>query len=381
MLIQKGGDFMTLVRKPFKKKRSTIAGDGQRSPSTTPRSARGSTARSNSVGSSVNSYEESELCVESNINKSNNIYADIDVAGDDACCVATNNLASPPDLPAANQRQILQVSTISECEQFEECIEDDLLKVPVIESELNCSKNNLLLIDDHLMTTSIDNHLNNIELINKNLDKLMEVHQEIENDDQDEAVPPEIKAEKKKLKKLIAQKIKLLKEARMMSPSSSDASTRDSFKSRVKKVFPKADDKVKSRKGFLSSFKKKPSVDETEESFEEIKKVAVESELQVTDLDEAAKGTGNFSSKFKNKFKSISSKITWKFHPSGERTCRRCLKPVDRDADLTLTDQQLCVCVDFEVDEDGICIKNFEYKDVSRAFCLFYQFLWHESIA
>lgn len=373
MLLAKGGDFMTLVKKPFKKKRSTIAGDGKRSPSTTPRSARGSTARS-SVGSSVNSYEESEVCGESNNNTSNNIYADIDVDDDDKCCVATNIPAdcapNPPDLPAANQRQVLQVSTISECEQFEECVEDDLL--PMADGNtLNCSKNNLLLIDDFTMTNSIDNHLNDIELINKNLDKLMEAHQEIDNDDQDEAVPPEIKAEKKKLKKLIAQKIKLLKEARMMSPTSSDAAARESFKSRVKNIFPKkqeevvSEDKTKTRKGFLSSFKKKSTekelVDETEESFEEIKKLPPDAELQVTDLDENAKS--KFSSKFKSKFKSISSRINWKFHSADDRTCRRCLKPLE--SDFSVPDQELCVCVDVELD-DGICIKNFEYKDVSR---------------
>ncbi|CAO1430994.1 unnamed protein product [Diamesa tonsa] len=54
MLIQKGGDFMTLIRNPFKK-RSTVHGDGTlRSPSGTPKSVRGtSMARSSSVASSM----------------------------------------------------------------------------------------------------------------------------------------------------------------------------------------------------------------------------------------------------------------------------------------------------------------------------------------
>lgn len=389
MLLQKGGDFMTLIRTPFKKKRSTIAVDGKRSPSMTPRSARGSTARSNSVGSSVNSYEESGIVVESNNNTSNNIYADIDNGSEKF----TNNLAEsdqkPPKLPAANvvtkgRFKIIKVSTINELEQFEECTEvtnDDIFEDP---NDLNCSKNNLLLIDDHLMTTSIDNHLNNIELINKNLDKLMEAHQEIDNDDHDDAISPEVKAEKKKLKKLIAEKIKLLKEARMMSPSSSDASSKESFKSRVKNIFPKfekqtsqedlPDDKPKEKlkvgKGFLLSFKKKQQiVDETEEDFEEIKKVPLESEPQVTDLDEATKPE-NFSSKIKHKFKyMITSKMSRK--SPGSQTCDVCLKQLNKNiANLELPDNDFCVCFDVDELDDGVSVKNFVYKDVSFAFIL-----------
>lgn len=423
MLLQKGGDFMTIMRNPFKKKRTTIAGDGKRSPSSTPRSVRASsTARSNSVGSSVNSYEESEVVVETNFNASTkNIYADID---DDKCDVATNQTAScdesPPELPAANsvgRFKVLQVSTINECEQFEECVEvteDDLLSVAGIEHKLNCSKNNLLLIDDQLMTTSmsIDNHLNNIELINRNLDRLMETHQMIDNDDQDESTPPEIKAEKRKLKAKIAAKIKVLKEARMMSPSTSDATTKESFKTRVKNIFPKFekqsslddDDKPKERikigKGFLSSFKKKSSIaDETDEDFEEIKKVPSDGQMCVTDLDEMAKVDEAKGEKisFKHKLKlNLKELIASKMHkksPSGNQVCQRCSKKFSISVTGTrvhpskavwdfnkefhteaLFDNEFCVCVDVDEldDDDGICIRNFEYKDVSSAFLVLF---------
>lgn len=402
---------MTLIKTPFKKKRSTIAGDGKRSPSVTPRSPRGSTTRS-SLGSSVNSYEESELVVACNINASTkNIYADID----DVCDDATNQTAAcdqtPPELPAANpiakdMLNILQVSTINECDNFEECVEvteDDLLKVPGIEHKLNCSKNNLLYLDDHLMTTSIDNHLNNIELINKNLDKLMETHEMIDNEE-DDAIPPELKAEKKKMKAKIAEKIQILKEARMMSSSSGDKET---FKSRVKKVFPKfekqpsQDDdekpKEKSRmgKGFLSSFKKKSvdqPPDETEDDFEEIKKIP--SDLDVAGKVEDPKAE-KFSSKFKHKFKlnikstkdMIASKMGKKTPPTSDPPiCRRCAKKISFSSTGSrihpskavfdfnkefhtdeMFDNDFCACVDVfdEYDDDGICIKNFEYKDVS----------------
>lgn len=383
---------MTLIRTPFRKKRSTVAGsEGRRSPST-PRSARGSTARSNSVGSSVNSFEESGHVVDSN---TKNIYADIE-SDDDKCGFATNKHSLtdeiPPELPAANaapksKLKVLQVSTINECEQFEECTEvteEDLFKIPGIVNKLNCSKNNLLLIDDHSMATSINNHLNSIDLINKNLDKLMEAHREIENDFEGDAISPEVKAEKNKLKKIIADKIKLLKEARMMSSSSSDASMKDSFKTRVKNIFPKLEkqesrdyDKPKETswigKGFLSSFLKKPpeksSVDETDEDFEEIKKV--ESDFQMTDLDESTKldekkekSTSKLKQKFKFNFKSKTKKSS---------VCQRCSKklpPVETLLDFNvdkspekLSANDLCACLDIDGE---IVAKTVVYKDVSR---------------
>lgn len=402
ILLQKGGDFMTLIKTPFKKKRSTIAGDGKRSPSSTPKSVRGSTGRSNSVGSSVNSYEESGYVVDSNINA--NIYADIDV-GDIKCDVATNNLAmcdlEPPELPAANptpKELFLQVPTISECENFDECVEvteDDLLKIPGIEHKLNCSKNNLLLIDDHLMmATSIDNHLNNIEIINKNLDKLMEAHQAIDNDDKDDEVPLEVEAEKIKLKKKIAEKIKFLKQAQLMSPSSSEATVKESLKTRVKNIFPKFEkqtsqddqesdenkEKSRSMKGFLSSFKRKPVeqaiIDETNEDFEEIKKA---------DLDEVLKVKGeNLSSKFKSKFKlninltknMIGLKMSKTPTSTEIESCPQCLKKRSslsrnkaafRSDTEMLCDKDFCVCVNVDelFDGDGVCIRNIECKDVS----------------
>lgn len=385
----------------------------------TPRSARHSTARSSSVGSSVNSYEESEFSVATNINASTkNIYADIESVDDDKCGFTTNkplecDQQMPPELPAANSApqnklKILQVSTINECENFEECAEvteDDLLKIPGIENELNCSKNNLLLIDDHLMASSIDNHLNNIEIINKNLDKLLEVHREIENDDDDDATSPEAKAEKKKLKQKIADKIKLLKEARMMGASSSDASTKESIKTRVKNIFPRFEkqasfeddnnyDKPKSSgvKGFLSSFMRKPVVDETDDDFEEIKKV-VEA-VQVTDLDESSKANEskgeNLSSRFKLKLKLTANMISSKMSKKPSQTCRQCHKkfnvtpngirinPTEALLDFNiekLSDNEFCVCVDVDdLSDDGFFMKNFEYKDVS---CFRWFYFWH----
>ena len=401
---------MTLIKHPFKKKRSTIAGDGKRSPSTTPRSTRASTARSNSLGSSVNSYEESGFVVEPNLNASSkNIYADIDNDDSDDCGFATNKPAvfdlKPPDLPADNPKfEILQISTINECETFEECVEDDFVE---LKSEINCSKNNLLLIDDELMTNSIDNHLNNIELINKNLDKLMQAQLEIERDDKCEA-PPEIEAAKKKLKQKIAEKIKMLKEARMMSPSSSgESAAKESFKSRVKNIFPKfdrqpsdddgasSDEKVSISKKILASFKKKqPSVDESEEVFEEIKKVSSDNSHQVTDLDENLKAgeekdeklSSKLKSKLKLNMKSAKMLMRSKKPPTIE-TCQRCSKKFRESKEFRnkalldfnnvdpMLDNDFCVCVD--VFDDGVFIKNVEYKDVSVTIASICFIFWH----
>lgn len=441
MLLQKGGDFMTLIKTPFKKKRSTIAGDEQRSKSLTPRSARGSAGRSNSLGSSVNSYEESEVFVNNMDGSSKNIYADIDNADDGVeCALATNNEAdTPPDLPAENatpkdRLKVLQVSTISELENFEECVEEDFDRKP----RLNCSKNNLLLIDDELMTGSIDRHLNNIELVNKNLDRLMQAHQSADDKREDHA--------ERKMKTKIAKQIKVSKDV--------PGTSKDSFKSRVKNMFPRferqgsghddeigdrssqgsdricpiydrpgpgsgreviADEKScssgdeKSKKfglKFLASFKRKPTVvDETDEIFEEIKKVP--SESVVTDFEEveiarsaddaenvdskAHDNDGKLSSRLKTKLKSakhlVTSKMSKKplrFHP---KTCRKCAKKSRFSTDgvrihhsrtvldFNVVDNDFCVCVDVddEFDDDGICIKNFEFKGVSVVLSLF----WH----
>lgn len=381
---------MTLIKHPFKKKRSTV-GDGKRSQSMTPKSTRGSMARSSSLASSVNSYEESEYVVESNLNASTkNIYADID--DDNKFDVATNIPAScdekPPELPAANvvKLKVIQVPQISECEQFDEFV-DDLLSIPGIENKFNCSKNNLLLIDDHLMATSIDNHLNNIELINRNLDKLMQTQQTIEGDENDDdGICPEVKAEKK-LKAKIAEKIKMLREARMNAPGTSDGVMKESFKSRVKNIFPKferqeSSEKPKGNKGFLSSFMKKSTSipDETDEDFEEIKKNLPEDQIKTTAIEESGKSGGKFSSKLKQKLKLITIKPK-----KSPLICHRCSKKYATTASGSQTphnkadfdfskefhseklfDNDFCVCVDFdEFDDDGICIKNFAYKDVS----------------
>lgn len=353
----------TLIKTPFKKKRQTIAGgDGAktRSPSQTPRSARGSsTARTNSLASSsVNSCcdDDDDVCESENAYvvpcNSNNIYVDIDDGNDE---LATNVSLVPPELPQANHIP-LKVSTINECEQpFEQCL------------EINCSKNNLLLMDEHVMT-SIDDHLNNIELINNNLDKLMQTQDMIEHETLDETVSAEVRAEKKKLKEKIAEKIKMLKEAR----NASGAIAKGSFKSRFKNILRQSSqdeaigDEKRVKKKFLSSFRKKSqSVDESEEVFEEISKE--NSQQQVTDLDEEKsneklkkKVSKNFITSTRNL---LSAKIGTK-KSQKVKVCRKCSKSCKIFNESPVEDD-FCACCHDDFEDDGIVIKNFEYKDVS----------------
>lgn len=374
VFLQKGGDFMTtLIKTPFKKKRSTIAGGdeaktAQKSPSQTPRSARGdSKARSASVASSsVNSCCDDEDECAYVVPTNANIYVDIDEGDDDEHKI--NNFdETPPELPQANYIP-LKVSTINECEQlFEQC------------DEINCSKNNLLLIDDHMMT-SIDDHLNNIELINKNLDKLMATQDLIERESLDETISPDVRAEKKKLKEKIAEKIKMLRDAR----SASGSTSKGSFTSRFKNILRQNSQEEASgsvRKKFLSSLRKKSSTDESEEVFEEISK---ENPQQVTDLDEKSDGKVSKARKFLKSTKNLlNTKIGKKSNEIEIKVCRRCSKQFNTDQgihhspssadlrqDFPLFDEY-CSCnqnlnKDFdESDDDGIVIKNFEYKDVS----------------
>lgn len=377
-ILQRGGDFMTtLIKTPFKKKRQTIAGGDEaktRSPSQTPRSARGcSTARTNSLASSsVNSCCDDDMCDSENAYvvpcNNNNIYVDIDDGNEELKIgLATNVL--PPELPQANMP--LKVSTINECEQlFEQCL------------EINCSKNNLLLIDEHVMT-SIDNHLNNIELINKNLDKLMETQDIIEHEALDETISAEVRAEKKKLKEKIAEKIKMLKEAR----NANGAISKGSFKSRFKNILRQSSqdetigDEKRVKKKFLSSFRKKSqSVDESEEVFEEISKE--NTQQQVTDLDEEKKLKKNFSKKFMKSTRNLLSVKIGSKKSQKVKICRRCSKSYNVNengqrihhspaiSDLFKEcpiEEDFCACFHEEdnFEDDGIVIKNFEYKDVS----------------
>lgn len=377
VILQKGGDFMTtLIKTPFKRKRRTIAGgdDVKRSPSQ-PRSARGtSTVRSNSLASSsVNSCcddDDDAACDSAYVvpinNSSNNIYVDIDDGDDEhKSDLATNSI--PPALPQANSIP-LKVSTINECVQlFEQC------------DEMNCSKNNLLLIDDHMMT-SIDNHLNSIELINKNLDKLMATQDLIEHESLDETVPADVRAEKKKLKEKIAEKIKMLKEAR----NGANGATKGSFTSRFKNILRQSSQEEATgtvKKKFLSSFRKKsPSVDESEEVFEEILK---ENLQLVTDLDET-ESKGNEKSKIKKFMNSVKNLKIKKLSQYETKICQKCSKKYNVNDfgrrihhspstnDLTREfspSEELCVCSHNDIgddDDDGIFLKNIEYKDVSR---------------
>lgn len=384
----------------------------------TPRSTRGSTGRSNSVGSSVNSCEDNEV-IELN-ESSKNIYADID-----ECGFATNKSADedmmPPALPADNvtpreKLNILQVSTINELDSFEECFENDFQNIPnKVEDNLNGSKNNLLLIDDPLMTGSIDGHLDNIDLINKSLDKLMQSEELIESEETTEAAPEAIKEKKK-----IAEKMKFVKE----SPSTSGESSKDSFASRVKNIFPRFEKQVseddqapsdekagKISKKFLSPFKKKqqPIVDETEEVFEEIKHVP--SDKSIKDADgmekEVEEKSPNLPSKLKSKLMlniktakhAMTSRMARKCISVEHQICKICSKRfglspdgitrlhhsklvldfTKSDSELTF-DNEFCVCVNVDdlFGDDGICIKNFEYRDVSQIRRLYFrmEFAW-----
>lgn len=370
VLLQKGGDFMTtLIKTPFKKKRVTIAGGdeaktAQKSPSQTPQSCRGgSKARSVSItSSSVTSCCDDEDECAYVVPTNANIYVDID-DGDDEQRIHVVEI--PPELPQANSIP-LRVSTINECEQlFEQC------------NEINCSKNNLLLIDDHMMT-SIDDHLNNIELINKNLDKLMATQDLIERESLDETTSADVRAEKKKLKEKISEKIKMLKEAR-------GSSSKGSFTSRFKNILRQNSQEEAiggAKKKLLTSFRKKPSMNESEEIFEEISK---ENPQLLTDLDDVKseeKISKNLTKKFLKSTKTLLNTKMGKKSNVEVKICRRCSKKFDLDqgihhspasADLRqeFSFDDFCSCnqnfnQDFnESDDDGIVIKNFEYKDVS----------------
>ena len=448
MLLQKGGDFMTLIRNPFKK-RSTIHGDGTlRSPSGTPKSLRGtSMGRSSSIASSVNSDCDLEtnnvVSVVDLINacSTKNIYADID---EDQVIVSQTDLdltsnTIPPELPAANQKvlsSMLQVPMISECEYFEECLEDSeekLAKSPGFHKKLNCSKNNLLLMDDLVPTSSISDHLNSIDLINKNLDKRVRSHHLTQQDDI--VVPTEISVKKKSFKEKMVDKIHTTKTETKIRNSgeyeNTEESSLESLKSGVKNLFNKsektqeysADEKSKEiqknlasfSKGVLASFRKKPIksikplVEEDDEVFEEVSKGSDASfnKVQVTDLDsqeQTSQEYSNFTSKFKQKLKLnmkstkdlIASRLGKK---SAEETpelliCSRCTKRLilstgcskihpsnivfDFNKELhteTLINEDFCVCVNSDREgngnDEGLIIKNLVYKDVSNEILVF----------
>lgn len=407
MFIQKSGDFMTLLKTPFRMKRFTVAGDGKRSQSLTPKSERAVEGRSSSVVSMVNSFDEEcdDDVVEA---KTKNIYVDID-DNNQGFHVATNQFVDnpPPELPADNpiprdRFKVIKVSTINEHEKYEECQEVDdgeFLSLPGM--NVNCSKNNLLLYDEEIMS-SFKDHFDNIDLINKNLDKLEENHQQIAKDAQDDE---NTSVETKDAKKIMKEKI----------PDALESTRKESFKSRVKNIFPKFErqssnedptcdtkskEKPKGAKGFLLSFKKKSleksSVDETDEIFEEISKESSEDQQQCTYLDQADDHKrGKLASKFKIKLKlnlkstksMMSSKLTKTKTPSPDLICRRCSKrysisesgarihPCKAVFDFNKTfdteglfdDVYFCNCVDSDDDGDefsdnGLCFKN---KDVS----------------
>ena len=448
MLIQKGGDFMTLIRNPFKK-RSTVHGDGTlRSPSGTPKSVRGtSMARSISVASSVNSDCDLEtnnvVSVVDLINacSTKNIYADID---EDQIIVSQTDLdqidciATPPELPAANQKvlsSMLHVPMISECEYFEECLEeteDDLAKSPDFHKKLNCSKNNLLLMDDLMVpTSSISDHLNSIDKINKNLDKLVRNHHLTQQETV--VVSTEISSKKKTFKEKIAEKIQTAKKEIKIKNNGDEEnieeSSMETLKSGVKNLFSKsektqestADEKSKEKpksstsfsKGVLASFRKKqtetvkPSIEEDDEVFEEVSKGsdANSNKVQITDLDsqdQSSQEHSNFTSKFTKKLKlnmkSTKDLITSRLgKQSSEETpelliCSRCTKRLslstggskihpsnivfDFNKELhteTLFNEDFCVCVNKngEGDDEGLIIKNLVYKDVSNEFLVY----------
>lgn len=252
---------MTLIRSPFKK-RTTIAGTSaedskQSSTNGTPKSLR-SNKRSDSVTSSVNSLFEDDdgengkqvdlkcskvtnLCVdvcEAINNSSKNIYAEIDENND----IVESNKEIPPSIPDVPNNspenpsplKILQVSMINEYSDFEEVVEvsDDFDLNSA--SNFNSSKNNLLQMEERpIMMSSIDCHLDDIDKINKNLDKILEAHHQstIESHGKtDEKGNLEVAHDRTKFKDKLADKLKILKESRLVHVSSDD------LKNRIKKM-------------------------------------------------------------------------------------------------------------------------------------------------
>lgn len=333
---------MTLIRSPFKKRVTITADDSTKpSPLDTPKSLR-SNKRSSSVLSSVNSlncgYSDDTNRV---VNCANNIYADIDES-----CFTNQMCANHFKVPVA-----------SECESFEECVEDVSYKVE--DDCLNHSKNNLLEISSQSFNvmSSIDCHLDQIDTVNRNLDEMLIKKPAIQTfSDQDDFIDQNM-LKKRNFKEKIEEKYKNFVDLKFTSFENSECiEDKNSLTSKIRFKFSKQnsrdnqqlDQKTdvprnRSKSIFMSFRGKKAKNEPQEECFENILNVDSvpfsSNSTQVTDLDmnEEASGTtlgskGNnentFKQHFKNKIKflKLPKSLTKNNRGKDVDFCRRCSK-------------------------------------------------------
>lgn len=319
---------MTLVRSPFKK-RQTIAGssldDSKKStPNGTPKSLRSETGRRASTGtaSSVNSFfEDSDdtnkcLVVCEPINSDNN-------------AIASNSEPDIPEVPRNSPEipspiEILKVPLINECQDFEECMEVDTPPTPV---EINSSKNSLLEMDGKPdIKSSIDCHLDQIDRVNKNLDKILEAHHQIMLETKESATKyeqiesHETIQDRIRFKDKIADKLKVLKESRLVHMSSDD------IKNRIKKI---------------NVFKKQSSQDDGETSGD-VEEITEEPGSAVKSKRKALKLSKSLFSSFREKKRDQASpgpsstptpEIEEEFEEVGNENYGRLIQTTDLDAE------------------------------------------------
>lgn len=153
VILQKSGDFMTLIRTPFRKKRKTVAGDelSRRSKSQTPMTVRATTKHTRSLSSSsVNSESNSNTFDVSSTNTENatknNNYADINNVFEFDFNI--NSLFNDYDdyidesqLTNVEAISALQTIEINECkhleEQVEEIDESETIKIPDVKEKIS----------------------------------------------------------------------------------------------------------------------------------------------------------------------------------------------------------------------------------------------------
>lgn len=368
---------MTLIRSPFKKRVTIIADDSAKpSPQDTPKSLRSN--KSSSVLSSVNSLNIED----SDENKhvvgcaTNNIYADID----ESCC--TNQMCE----------KHFQIPIISECESFEECVEEVFEEVNDIGS-FSHSKNNLFHISDQSfkVKSSIDCHLDQIDSINRNLDKMLKYHHDAINQNQD--VP--LQTKKIHFKEKFAEKYRNFMDLKLIGHENQKGpEEKETLASRIKLKFTKqssiadeqVEDVIKERgKNIFASFRgKKPLNDPQEEYFEQIFSDPISTTsipIQVTDLDtndEACSATmesgpeNTFKQNFKKKirFLKLPKSLTKRFRGKDINICPKCSKQLhllheskalldfttEFQTDLLFNENNdFCVCVD---DDDALWFKS-----------------------
>ncbi|KAJ6638588.1 Tyrosine-protein kinase Fer, partial [Pseudolycoriella hygida] len=175
--LQKGAEVISMIKAPFKRKSAPIGSSQSAtssSPKTMPRRRGCSVTRSVSLGSSVNSLNVESISgafAESDVDNDNlncsNIYAEIDVNNSILMC-ANNKLINHP---------MLSDNSSDFCSDSKSCLGSDT------KGTTNGSKNNLLEVSDQMCldndsngnvmwtTGSVDNHLDNIDKINRILDE------------------------------------------------------------------------------------------------------------------------------------------------------------------------------------------------------------------